>query len=143
MSANDILTNNYEVSSKKSNVTFDFGHLLINDTQPFKNNGLTETEIINRGKENLALFFEELFKLRNTQAGDDDELRNFSKTANTVTLPKPVTILPRSKPIPKKQALTKWEKFRLEKGLPPKRKRGRFEYSEELKKWAPRHGKGR
>lgn len=137
-------TNNYELASKKSNVTFDLGHLLINDFQPFKSNiDLTETEMIKRGKENLTLLFEELFKLRNSQAGEEDQFRDFSKTEFSVKLPKQVTILPRSNPIPKKQALTKWEKFRLEKGLPPRKNRGRFIYSEDLKQWVPRHGKGR
>ena len=143
MSANDFNNNYDQVSEKKSNVTFDFAHLLINDTLPFKNNELTETEILQKGKENLKIFFEELFKLNLTQSGDQEQFRDFSKSESTVKLPKAVLILPRSKPLPKKAILTKWEKFRLEKGIQAKSKRGRFIYSEDFKEWMPRYGKGR
>jgi len=34
-----------------------------------------------------------------------------------VSLPEKTTILPREKAIPKVKPLTKWEKFRLEKGI--------------------------
>jgi regulator of ribosome biosynthesis len=51
-------------------------------------------------------------------------------------------VLPREKAIPKPKPLTKWEKFRLEKGLPPKEKRSRLVYDEITKDWVPRWGFG-
>jgi len=41
-------------------------------------------------------------------------------------LPAPRVVLPREKPIPKEKAMTKWEKFRIEKGIQAKAKRSRM-----------------
>jgi regulator of ribosome biosynthesis len=38
--------------------------------------------------------------------------------------------------------LTKWERFRLEKGMPARKKRSRMVYDEITKDWVPRHGAG-
>ena len=51
-------------------------------------------------------------------------------------------ILPREKPIPKPKPLTKWEKFRIEKGLPAKEKRSRMVFDPITKDWVPRYGMG-
>ena len=58
----------------------------------------------------------------------------------SVDLPPPKVVLPREKPIPKPKPLTKWEKFRLEKGLGTKKKRARIVYDPITKDWVPRHG---
>lgn len=129
-------------SNTKFNVTFDVGHLLINDTQPFSKEP-NEDDIINRGKENLKSFFEELYKLVGTQVGSEEENRDFDKAKDNITLPKPTTILPRFKPVPKPKPLTRWEQYRNEKGLAPRQKRSRMIYSELAKDWVPRWGKGR
>jgi regulator of ribosome biosynthesis len=51
-------------------------------------------------------------------------------------------VFPRYQRIPKhKTARTKWELFALKKGI-KKKKRSRMVYSEELKDWVPRWGKG-
>ena len=57
-----------------------------------------------------------------------------------VELPQSRVVLPREKPIPKEKPMTKWEKFRIEKGLPPKAKRSRMVYDPLSKDWVPRHG---
>lgn len=57
-------------------------------------------------------------------------------------LPKPKVVLPREKPIPKEKPMTKWEKFRLEKGITAKGKRSRMVYSEHASDWVPRYGMG-
>ena len=57
-------------------------------------------------------------------------------------MPKGNTTLPREKPIPKEEAKTKWEKFREERGLPPRKKRSRLVYDEATGDWVPRWGKG-
>ena len=36
--------------------------------------------------------------------------------------------------------MTKWEKFRQEKGLPPRKKRSRMVWDEHAKDWVPRWG---
>ena len=51
-------------------------------------------------------------------------------------------VLPREKPIPKPKPLTKWEKFRLEKGIQEKAKRSRMVYDPITQDWVPRFGMG-
>ena len=125
------------------NVNFDLGHLLINDTQTFKSDSISEEMIKERGIANLQVFYKELFSLASKQVGDDDEKRDFDKPKDTVKLPEPIIKLPRSKPLPKPKPLTKWEKYRAEKGIAPRKKRGRMVFSELTKDWVPRYGKGR
>ena len=50
--------------------------------------------------------------------------------------------LPREKPIPKERQLTKWEKFRLEKGIQAKEKRSRMVFDPKTNDWVPRYGMG-
>jgi len=129
--------------SEKFNVTFDLGHLLVNDAQTFNKDSITEAEIKQRAIQNLELFYKELFKLSGNQVGDDNQNRDFDKPKDTVKLPDPILKLPRSKPIPKPKQLSKWEKYRVEKGLPPRQKRSRMIFSELAQDWVPRWGKGR
>lgn len=56
-----------------------------------------------------------------------------------VVLPKAASQLPRSKPLPKPKAQTRWEKFAQIKGI-KKVKRSAMVYSETAQKWIPRHG---
>jgi regulator of ribosome biosynthesis len=57
-----------------------------------------------------------------------------------VTLPKPRIVTPREKPIPKEKPMTKWEKFRLERGLPAREKRSRMVFDPISNDWVPRWG---
>jgi len=66
----------------------------------------------------------------------------YTKSKFLVELPKPTTILPREKAIPKPKPLTKWEKFRLERGLPARKKRSRMVYDSITDDWVPRWGPG-
>jgi regulator of ribosome biosynthesis len=129
--------------NEKFNVTCDLGNLLVYDNGAFNQEFVGEEDMIERGKSNLKYFFEELFKLASTQKGEEEERRDFDKPEDNVALPKPTTVLPRSKPIPRPKPLTKWEKYRLEKGLQPREKRSRMVYSETAGDWVPRWGKGR
>jgi len=130
-------------SDGKFNVTFDTGHLLIYDNGPFNVEDIYEEDITGRLSKNLKNFYGELYGLLKKQKGENEEKTDFDKAADCVKLPKPVTILPRAKPIPKPKPLTKWEKYRIEKGLPAKEKRSRMIYSELAGDWVPRWGKGR
>ena len=38
--------------------------------------------------------------------------------------------------------MTKWEKYRLEKGMPARKKRSRMVFDPITKDWVPRHGMG-
>ena len=57
-------------------------------------------------------------------------------------MPDPRVVLPREKPVPKEEVKTKWEKFREERGMAPKRKRSRLVFDPVTKDWLPRWGKG-
>ncbi len=128
--------------NQKFNVSCDLGHLLVYDNQPFKE-FVGEDDMVERGKSNLKYIFEELIKLSNIQKGEEENKRDFDKPEDNVQLPKPLTVLPRAKPIPKPKAMTKWEKYRLEKGIEPREKRSRMVFSETADDWVPRWGKGR
>lgn len=136
MSAKDLQTVN--------NLTIDYGHFLIQDTSHLttpSNPDLTETTIVNHAKKNYIQFTKGLFEMLKAQQGEDDESRDYDKARDDVTLPKPILVLPRYLPVPKEKPLTKWEKYRKEKGIQNK-KRSRMVYSEIAKDWVPRWGKG-
>lgn len=50
--------------------------------------------------------------------------------------------MPREKPAPKDKQKTKWEKFREERGLPPRKSRSRLVFDELTNDWVPRWGAG-
>lgn len=94
-------------------------------------------------KHNLALLFKELFDIRRQQKeahGEDGEILEFTKALFHVEMPEPKVVLPREKHVPKPKALTKWERFRLEKGLPTKPKRSRMVFDSITNDWVPRYG---
>lgn len=125
-----------------NNIFCDLGNLLVSDTNPINKDYITEDEILEKATANASVFFGELYNLLKTQKGNDDEHRDFDKDPDNVTLPKGQLILPRARKIPKEKPLTRWEKFRLEKGLPPRKKRSRMVFSELTNDWVPRWGKG-
>lgn len=57
-------------------------------------------------------------------------------------LPKGTTILPREKPLPKPDPMTKWEKYAKMKGI-QKKKKSRMVFDEVHNEWRPRWGYGR
>jgi regulator of ribosome biosynthesis len=59
-----------------------------------------------------------------------------------VSIPPSQVVFPREKPAPKEKEMTRWEKFRLEKGMPARKKRGRMVFDEITNDWVPRHGMG-
>lgn len=54
-------------------------------------------------------------------------------------LPRPATVLPREKPIPKPRPPTKWEQFAQRKGI-EKQKRSKVEWDESSQEWRRRYG---
>jgi regulator of ribosome biosynthesis len=127
------------MSSEKNNITIDYGHLLLTDSSPLEK--ITESKILKTLKSNYINFTNGLFQILKNQIGEDDENRDYDKEKDEIILPKKILTLPRSLPIPKPKQMTKWEKYKKEKGI-IQRKRGRMVYSEIAKDWVPRWGKG-
>lgn len=126
--------------SNNFNTTNDLKNLIIYDTNPFKKDTITETDIMTSAVENLKNFYQELYNIHSSQVGYDEENRDFDVGPDNVKLPESTLILPRSKKIPKPKPLTRWEKYRKDKGLNPRQKRSRMVYSELAQDWVPRWG---
>ena len=125
------------------NKSVDVGALLIEDCRSFEK--MSQKEILSKTQENICQIYKVLFDLNKQQkkeAGGEDEILEFAKSKFNVELPDPNVVLPREKPIPKPKPLTKWEKFRQEKGIDPKSKRSRMVFDPISNDWVPRYGMG-
>ena len=139
-------TNPIPPQEKRENIFFDTRRLVIVDSNNLlnsKNNEteLTETIMMNKAKQNYIDFASSLFDILNKQQGEEKEDLDYDKAPDELTLPESIIALPRSLPIPIQKPMTKWEKYKMEKGI-TQRKRGRMVYSEEVGDWVPRWGKG-
>ena len=139
-------TNPIPPQEKRENIFFDTRRLVIVDSNNLlnsKNNEteLTETIMMNKAKQNYIVFASSLFDILNKQQGEEKEDLDYDKAPDELTLPESIITLPRSLPIPIQKPMTKWEKYKMEKGI-TQRKRGRMVYSEEVGDWVPRWGKG-
>ena len=134
------------IQEKRENIFFDTRRLVIIDSNNIlnsKNNEteLTETIMINKAKENYIDFASSLFDILNKQQGEEKEDLDYDKAPDELTLPENIITLPRSLPVPIPKPPTKWEKYKMEKGI-TQRKRSRMVFSEEVGDWVPRWGKG-
>ena len=134
------------IQEKRENIFFDTRRLVIIDSNNIlnsKNNEkeLTETIMINKAKQNYIDFATSLFDILNKQQGEEKEDLDYDKAPDELTLPENIITLPRSLPVPIPKPPTKWEKYKMEKGI-TQRKRSRMVYSEEVGDWVPRWGKG-
>ena len=139
-------TNPIPPQEKRENIFFDTRSIVIVDSNNLlnsKNNEteLTETIMMNKAKQNYIDFASSLFDILNKQQGEEKEDLDYDKAPDELTLPESIITLPRSLPIPIQKPMTKWEKYKMEKGI-TQRKRGRMVYSEEVGDWVPRWGKG-
>ena len=139
-------TNPLPLNEKRENIFFDTRRLVIIDSNNIlneKNNEkeLTETIMITKAKQNYISFASSLFDLLTKQQGQEKEDLDYDKAPDELTLPEAIITLPRSLPIPVAKPLTKWEKYKQEKGI-VQRKRSRMVYSEEVGDWVPRWGRG-
>ena len=140
------ISNTQQNQEKRENIFFDTRRLVIIDSNNIlnpKNNEkeLTETIMINKAKQNYIDFASSLFDILNKQQGEEKEDLDYDKAPDELTLPENIITLPRSLPIPIPKPPTKWEKYKMEKGI-TQRKRSRMVYSEEVGDWVPRWGKG-
>ena len=139
-------TNPIPPQEKRENIFFDTRRLVIVDSNNLLNSKnketeLTETIMMNKAKQNYIDFASSLFDILNKQQGEEKEDLDYDKAPDELTLPESIITLPRSLPIPIQKPMTKWEKYKMEKGI-TQRKRGRMVYSEEVGDWVPRWGKG-
>jgi len=88
---------------------------------------MSHETLISNTQKNLSGLFSALFELKKKQrleaGGEDGEILEYTKSRFNVDMPKRTTLLPREKPIPKEKEMTKWDKFRIEKGMNRKEKR--------------------
>lgn len=125
------------------NLNCDPGCLLIEDCQSFE--GISVTEFSKRTAGNLSTLFKQLFDLKKAQDakhGPDGEILEYTKSRFTLDMPEAVQVLPREKPCPVEGPKTKWEKFRLERGMAPRAKRSRLVFDPITNDWVPRWGDG-
>jgi regulator of ribosome biosynthesis len=110
----------------------DLGNLLLEDFDPldadqYKSNG--EAYLKEVARNNAQFLVNKLWQLPTKRVED----------VIVAVLPKPTTILPREKEIPKTKPLTKWQEYAKMKGIQNKKK-GRMVWDEESKSWKPRWG---
>ena len=139
-------SNSLPLEEKRENIFYDTRRLVIIDSNNIlnqKNNEkeLTETIMINKAKQNYISFASSLFDLLTKQQGKEKEDIDYDKAPDEIKLPEAIITLPRSLPIPVAKPMTKWEKYKKEKGI-TQRKRSRMVYSEEIGDWVPRWGRG-
>jgi regulator of ribosome biosynthesis len=115
-----------------SSATIDIGNLTVYDAKLINLNE-AKTNLNNYLKQLCAeatqLLINEVFTLP-TETVEDTVVAQ---------LPKPTTILPREKPLPKEKPPTKWELFAKLKGI-QNRKKSRMVYDEASKEYRPRYG---
>ena len=103
------------------NKNIDIGCLLVEDCQSYE--GITMKEFSKRTAENLCSLYKKLFDMKKEQDavhGADGEILEYTKSKYSVNMPASKVVLPREKPCPVEKPKTKWEKFREERGLPPR-----------------------
>ena len=114
------------------NSNFHLGQLVYLDPSPFDEDNLKDLNELT--KNNINTFYQQIFTFYKSQAE--------SEVPYSLDLPAGDIALPRYQPLPKEKGLTKWEKFRKEKGIAPRKKRSRMVFDEITDDWVPRWGKG-
>jgi len=121
----------------------DLGGLIFEDVSSFADCNVKEFS--KKTSTNICSVFKALFELKAKQDakhGEDGEILENDRSEFNVKMPNSHIILPREKACPKEEQMTKWEKFREERGLPPRKKRGRLVFDPIQNDWVPRWGKG-
>jgi len=109
----------------------DLGNLLLidQDAVDFGSNLDLEINLRNLTRDNTQLLINKIWELPISRVED----------VIVAKLPKPTTVLPREKPLPKPKPATKWQKYAQMKGIHNK-KRGRKVWDEQSQSWKPRWG---
>jgi regulator of ribosome biosynthesis len=104
-----------------ANKNYDLGALIYHDASSYENT--TSEQIFEKTKENINKFYQLLFDHRKKQPARG--VLEFETPFYTVDLPRIEEKIPRLVPPPKPKPETKWEKFRKERGLAPRKRRDR------------------
>ena len=131
-----------KVTNVGINLNCDPGAFLVEDCSNFE--GISAIEFSKRTASNLCTLYKQLFDLKKEQEakhGPDGEILEYTKSRYTVDMPESLTVLPREKPCPVEKPKTKWEKFRLERGMAPRQRRSRLVFDNITRDWVPRWGK--
>lgn len=109
-------------------VEFDLGLLAAFDTNPVPSS--SEEELLNTARDGSQILLNAILScpIQKTNEGV------------LITLPEPVTRLPREKPVPVESAETKWAKFARLKGIKAKKRDGKMVFDEEKEDWVPKWG---
>lgn len=121
-----------------TNKSYDLGALTYYDSASLEN--LAPEEILQKTKENVNKFYQAMFDFRKKQP--ERRVLEFETPFYQIDLPQIEEKLPRLVPPPADKPLTKWEKFRKEKGMAPRKKRERKVFDPISKKWVRRFGYG-
>lgn len=119
-----------------TNKSYDLGALVYYDASTYEN--FTEEQILEKAKENANKFYQVMFDFRKKQP--ERGVLEFETPFYTINLPPIEERLPRLVPPPAAKPLTKWEKFRKEKGLAPRQRRDKKVFDPVSKKWVRRYG---
>ena len=122
---------------KITNKSYDLGALVYHDSSSLEN--MNNEEILANTVMNANKFYQALFDLRKTQP--EQNVLEFEKPFYTVQLPAIEERIPRLVPPPAPKKETKWEKFRKEKGMAPRKRRDTKIYDPITRKWYRRFGK--
>ncbi len=122
---------------KITNTSYDLGALVYHDSSSLEK--MTEEEVFQKTKENANKFYQAMFDLRKKQP--DQNVLEFDRPFYTITLPPIEERLPRLVPPAAPKPETRWEKFRKEKGMAPRKRRETKVYDPLTKKWYRRFGK--
>lgn len=103
----------------------------------------SEEAILDTTRDNVQLLVNQILKLPIKKTTDSvNSSSTQDSTTVLISLPEPVSELPREKPLPKPKPPTKWELFAAKKGIQKKAKDGKLVYDEETGKWIPKWGYG-
>ncbi|KAL1304652.1 hypothetical protein AAFC00_003613 [Neodothiora populina] len=112
--------------------TFDLGHLVCNDSNPLPpTTSLTEADMTACARDCAQALLNQLLSTCPVTRAEDSV---------TLTLPQPLTLLPREKPIPAEKPLTKWQEFAKKKGIRAKTRDSNLVYDEDKGEWVPKWG---
>lgn len=131
--ARSIMSSEQEISKvvtveKPIPLEFDLGHLTAFDINPLASS--SEGHLLAAARDGTQLLLNAILScpIQSTNEGV------------LITLPEPVTRLPRAKPIPSESSETKWAKFARLKGIKGKNREGKMVFDEEKQDWVPKWG---
>ena len=116
-------------SSRLIPLNFDVGNLAVFDPSPISDH--SEDGLRENCRQATQELLEKLLALPAVDALQSLAVKE---------IPEPTIRLPRALPLPKPQAMTRWQQFAKKKGI-VKHKKGAMQYDDRSERWMARHGK--